>query len=295
MDHDSNYKQGSSSPAKPLSAGLYIVATPIGNLRDITLRALDTLAACDVVLCEDTRVSGRLLSAYSIRKPLLSYNDHSDTKRRDEIIAKLQNGQVIALISDAGSPLISDPGYKLVRSCMEAGIAVTSIPGASAVIAGLQLSGLPSDSFSFIGFLPAKQKARREALERSMHTQSTLIAYETGPRLQDSLADIHAVLGNRRLCVARELTKLYEEKRLCDVAAHMEYYREYGAPKGEIVLVIEGAGAQDMSEGEVEALLKEALKTKKTKDAANAVADISGRPRKELYALALKLAAAAGE
>lgn len=272
-----------------LKAGLYIVATPIGNLRDITLRALDTLAAADLVICEDTRVSGKLLKAYSINNQMISYNDHSDEKKRDSIIDKIEAGQSVVLISDAGCPLISDPGYKLVRSALGRGLFVTSIPGASAVITGLQLSGLPSDSFAFIGFLPNKQKARQDYLRDWAGVQTTLVAYETGPRLRDSLADIHSIMGARKVTVARELTKMYEEIRSGGASELVEHYEGEGAPKGEIVLIIEGAVDKIWSELEIETALSEALQSMKTKQAAGYIADLSGRPRKQLYDLALKL------
>lgn len=275
---------------KTLKAGLYLVATPIGNLRDITLRALDVLGAADLIVCEDTRVSGKLLQAYDIKAPhLLSYNDHSDENRREHIVQKIRDGKVVALISDAGCPLISDPGYKLVRFCAEQGIPVTSIPGASALIMGLQLSALPSDAFSFIGFLPAKEKARRDYLSEWKAQKATLIAYETGPRLQDALVDIAAVLGNRKVCVARELTKMFEEVRTDFAEDLTRHYVEKGAPKGEIVLVIEGASEAVMNEADLEGAIINALKTMKTKDAAAYVAEISGMPKKLIYDLALKL------
>ena len=272
-----------------LKAGLYIVATPIGNLRDITLRALDTLAAADVIICEDTRVSGKLFKAYSINAQMISYNDHSDEKKRGSILEKIEMGQAVALISDAGCPLISDPGYKLVRSALERGLFVTSIPGASAVITGLQLSGLPSDSFSFIGFLPNKLKARQDFLRDWAGVQTTLVAYETGPRLLDALGDIVSVMGARKVTVARELTKMYEEVRSGMASDLVDHYKEAGAPKGEIVLIIEGAVDKIWSASEIEAALSEALQSMKTKQAAGYIADLSGRPRKELYDLALKL------
>lgn len=272
-----------------LKAGLYIVATPIGNLRDITLRALDTLATADVIICEDTRVSGKLLKAYDIDAHMMSYNDHSDEKKRVSILEKIESGQSVALISDAGCPLISDPGYKLVRHALERGMAVTSIPGASAVITGLQLSGLPTDSFSFIGFLPGKQKARQDYLRDWAGVRSTLVAYETGPRLLDALDDIQSILGARQVSVARELTKMYEETRSDYVSDLIVHYKQKGAPKGEIVLIIEGAKEKVWSAVDIEGALSEALKNMKTKQAAGYIADLSGRPRKELYDLALKL------
>ncbi len=272
-----------------LKSGLYIVATPIGNLRDITLRALDTLAAADVIVCEDTRVSGKLLSAYDIKGKMIPYNDHSDEKKRDEIIRKIKDGQSVALISDARSPLISDPGYKLVRQARQCGVMVTAIPGASAVIAGLQLSGLPSDRFAFIGFLPNKQKARQSFLRDWAGLQSTLVAYETGPRLLDALGDIAEIMGPRHVSVARELTKMYEEVRAAAVSELIDHYKDKGAPKGEIVLIIEGAADKVWSDAEIEEALQKALLSMKTKAAATYVADLSGRPRKTLYDLALQI------
>ena len=272
-----------------LRPGLYIVATPIGNLRDITLRALDTLKMVDKIACEDTRVTGKLLKAYDISKPTLTYNDHSDEKKRRDIISAIQNGQSIALVSDAGCPLISDPGFKLIRDLTKEDIYVTSIPGASAALTGLQLSGLSSDSFCFIGFLPSKQKARQDNLKEWEAVSSTLIAYETGPRLLASLKDIRDVLGERRVCVARELTKMFEEKRSDYVFEHIAYYEVNGAPKGEIVLVIEGAKQKIWDDEQLIEVLKSALKTMKTKDAASHVASLSGRSKKDIYDMALKL------
>lgn len=275
--------------AQTLTPALYLVATPIGNLRDITLRALDTLKGADKIACEDTRVTGKLLGAYDISKPTLSYNDHSDEKKRGSILNEIEAGKSIALVSDAGSPLISDPGFKLVRDAIARGLKVTSIPGACAVIMGLQLSGLPSDSFSFIGFLPNKQKARKDHLQEWGAVQSTLVAYETGPRLLSSLSDIQDVYGDRRVCVARELTKMYEESKTDAVSSLIDYYENNGAPKGEIVLIIAGATDEIWDDDKVRIKLIEALKTMKTKDAANYVAEMSGRSKKDIYDMALSL------
>ena len=288
MTHHNEKEIKWPEPGK-LLPGLYIVATPIGNLRDITIRALDTLKAVDKIACEDTRVSGKLMKAYDISTPRFSYNDHSDDKKRASILNDIAEGRSVALISDAGCPLISDPGYKLVRDVMEQGLPVTSIPGASAVITGLQLSGLPSDSFSFIGFLPSKQKARKDALADWVHTKATLIAYETGPRLIASLKDVRDVLGERSVAVARELTKMYEEIRLESISHLIEFYEVGGAPKGEIVLIIEGAKEKKWSDHDIETELMKALKSMKTKDAANHVATLSKRAKKEIYEVALKL------
>jgi 16S rRNA (cytidine1402-2'-O)-methyltransferase len=275
---------------KNLKAGLYLVATPIGNLRDISLRALEVLEFADVILCEDTRVSGKLLSAHDIRgKKLIPYNDHSNEGQRDKIIRMLEDGQVVALISDAGMPLISDPGYKLVQSCAEKNIYISSIPGANAPLMALQLSGLPSDKFSFIGFLPHKTAARQKLLQDWVGVPGTLIAFESASRLQSALVDIGAVMGVREVAVARELTKLYEEVRRGSANELVAYYKEHGPPKGEIVLIIAPPAAKEWTEVEIQGLLKDALKTMKTKDAAKAVADQTGGQPKKLYDLALTL------
>lgn len=265
------------------------MATPIGNLRDITLRALDILRSVDKIACEDTRVSGKLLRAHDITKPLIPYNDHSDENKRNVIFSLIENGKSVALISDAGSPLISDPGYKLVREAVQKGMYITTIPGACAVVSALQLSGLPSDQFTFMGFLPNKQKARQGFLSGFKALKTTLIAYETGPRLLAALEDILITMGDRQVCVARELTKMFEEVKTRSVSELIAYYSETGAPKGEIALVIEGAVDVEWTNEDIEAHLKEALQSMTTKDAAAKIAKLSGRPKKELYNLALKL------
>ncbi len=272
-----------------LRAGLYIVATPIGNLRDITLRALDTLRAADVIMCEDTRVTRKLLGAYSIKGKLQSYNDHSDDGRRAAIVDMVAQGQAVVLVSDAGMPLVSDPGYKLVRDCVSAELPITTIPGANAPLCALQLSGLPSDQFSFIGFLPNKSKARKDFLRKWMSVESTLIAFESAQRLVDSLAAIEEVLGDRQIAVVREITKLYEEAKRGRPAELLEYYAEKGQPKGEIVLVIAPPVPQELSEEVVLEKIRNALNTMKTKDAATFVADRTGLKKNDLYALALKV------
>ena len=273
---------------RDLAAGLYLVATPIGNLRDISLRALDTLAAADVIVCEDTRVSKKLLSYYGLRGTLMSYNDHSDDQKREKVLRHVADGQVVVLISDAGMPLISDPGYKLVREALERGLYVTSVPGANAPLAALQLSGLPSDKFSFIGFLPPKQGAREKLLTAWQGTPGTLVAFETAPRLLAALESVRAVFGDVSVAVVREITKLYEESLRGSASELISYYEEEGLPKGEIVLLI-GYEEKACSEEEIEALLVKALKNKGTKEAAAHVASLTGRPKKELYDLALKI------
>ena len=277
------------SKARALKPGLYLVATPIGNLGDISVRALDTLATVDGVLCEDTRMTGKLLNHFGLKKTFSVYNDHSDDQARDKIIERIRDGEALALVSDAGMPLISDPGYKLVSALQAEGLSVTSVPGASAPLMALQLSGLPSDKFSFIGFLPPKSGARQSALEEWKNVPGTLIAFETAPRLLDALGDIEKVLGNRRLAVTRELSKLHEEVRMSAVSDLIAHYELEGLPKGEIVLVIEPPLERTYSDDEIEAMLKDALKTMSTKDAAGFVAEQTGRGKKALYELALGL------
>ena len=280
---------GEQAQEVALRAGLYLVATPIGNLRDISLRALDVLRAVDLVLCEDTRVSGKLLARYEIDQTLKTYNDHSDAAWRDEILQRIEEGQKVALISDAGMPMISDPGYKLVRTAQEAGLYVSSVPGANAPLTALQLSGLPSDQFSFLGFLPSKAGARKDLLKLWGNVPSTLIAFETAPRLTKALGDVAEILGGREVAVTRELTKMYEEVRKGSAAELIEYYESEGLPKGEIVLVISPPAQKEFSDAEVAALLKDALKTMRTKEAAAHVAEQTGRSKAVLYDLALEL------
>lgn len=277
------------SQGADIASGLYLVATPIGNLRDITLRALDVLRGADIVMCEDTRVTRKLLNFYQIKAKLISCNDHNEGERCAQILSFLSEGKVVALVSDAGMPLVSDPGYRVVRTCMDAGHYVTSVPGANAPLAALQLSGLPSDAFCFIGFLPSKKKARCDALMKWKDIPASLIVFESARRLTDSLTDIENVLGGRRVSVVREITKLYEEVR-CDVPAELvSYYEEHGAPKGEIVLVIEPAAEVELSNSDVEVMLVEAMRDMRVKDAAAHVAEKTGRKKSDLYDQALRL------
>ncbi len=289
MKGHSTKKDGGKLQPVALEPGLYIVATPIGNLRDMTLRALDVLQGVDLIACEDTRVSGKLLKAYDIKKPLESYNDHSAKGQRGKLLEKLAQGGSIALISDAGMPLISDPGYKLVRDCLDLGINVTSLPGANAPLTALQLSGLPSDKFCFLGFLPAKEVARRKVLQEWQSAQASLIVFETGPRLLAALKDIEVVLGNREVAVIRELTKMYEQVKRARVLELIEYYEEAGQPKGEIVVVIAPPEQKALSEEEIKNRLKEALDIMSTKEAASQVAEETGLSKKVLYEMALEI------
>jgi 16S rRNA (cytidine1402-2'-O)-methyltransferase len=268
---------------------LYIVATPIGNLGDITQRALDVLAAADMVLCEDTRVTGKLLVHFGIKARTVAYHDHNENDAYPQMLAALQAGKTLALVSDAGTPLISDPGYRLVSEAAKLGIKVIPIPGASSVTAALSVSGLPTDRFYFAGFLPAKDAARRSAIAELGAVPGTLVLLESVHRLPESLAALSEILGAREATIARELTKLYEELRrgtLQELAAH---YAQTGDPKGEVVIVIGPAPAQEGTALDVDALLREALKECSVKDAAAEVAKLTGLPRQELYSRALAL------
>lgn len=272
-----------------LESGLYLVATPIGNLRDITYRAVDVLKQVDLVLCEDSRVSGKLMKAYGIDARLKVYNDHSEESLRKHIISELSAGKSIALISDAGTPLISDPGYKLVRDCLDLGLKVVPVPGANAPLSALQLSGLPSDKFTFIGFLPQKTAARQAALKPWAEVMSTLICFERGSRLLDALKDAQEVLGDREVAVIREMTKLYEESRRAKIGQLIEYYDQEGLPKGEIVVVFAPPTEKTYTAEDLKALLRASLEENRVKDAARIVADMTGQSRKDLYEMALAL------
>lgn len=281
---------GARETSPPPETGLYVVATPIGNLRDITLRALDILGAVHRVYAEDSRVARKLLDAYGLKPRLGSYHEHNADAARQEILEALGRGESVALISDAGTPLVSDPGFKLARAAIEAGHRVFPIPGASAALAGLVTSGLPSDRFLFAGFLPPKQKARHDALEALARVDATLVFFESGPRLTESLSDMSSALGERDAAVARELTKLFEETRRGTLASLAAHYQEAGAPKGEIVVIVgpppEGPEAND---DQLDAFLSEALRRGGVKEAATEAADALGVPRKRAYQRALLL------
>ncbi len=274
-----------------LPPGLYLVATPIGNLADITQRAARILAQVDHIACEDSRITRRLLQALGISKPLIAYHDHSDDETQNRILALMADGAV-ALVSDAGTPLISDPGYRLVRAARAAGHAITTLPGPCAAIAAITLAGLPSDRFLFAGFLPAKAKARSDALAELADIRATLVFYESGPRLAASLAAMAAVLGPaREAAVARELTKIYEECRTGTLAALAAQYADAGAPKGEIVVLVGPPVADDApaDPGTLAALLADALETMPPARAAKHVAQATGADRAALYAQAVAM------
>ena len=283
---------GNHGENRALAPGLYLVATPIGNLGDITLRALDTLKAADLIACEDTRVTAKLLAAHGIRTPLTPYHEHNAARARPRLIARLNEGARIALVSDAGTPLISDPGFKLVKACREDGIPVTALPGASAVLTALTLSGLPTDRFHFAGFLPPRAKARRDVLAALAGVEATLVLFESGRRLAALLDDAADVLGPRPAAVCRELTKLHEEVATGDLAGLAQRYGGDAPPRGEICVVIapppEGA-AGEIDEANLDARLREALGRESLRDAAASVARATGLPRRRVYARALEL------
>ena len=272
---------------KRLTPGLYIVATPIGNLGDITLRAAEVLRGVSAVACEDTRVTGKLLHHLGIKQRLIRHDDHASDADRDGLLA-LAAREPVALACDAGTPLISDPGYRLVREARARGIAVTSLPGPSAAIVALSMAGLPTDRFLFAGFLPPKAKARGEALAELAGLRATLVFYESAPRLAAMLADLGAHLPGRELAVARELTKLHEE---CRSGSAAELIAHYGAhpPRGEIVVLAGPPGEVAKADWDIDTLLRGELARAKPSQAAGAVAKLTGQDRKALYARALEL------
>jgi len=270
--------------------GLYLVATPIGHLGDITLRALETLAGVDIIACEDTRITRRLTERYAISGLLKPYHDHNAAQARPKILQRLSQGGSIALVSDAGTPLISDPGFKLVREVCAAGHPVIALPGPSSVLAALAIAALPTDRFFFEGFLPAKQQARRLRLSELSRIEATLVLFESGNRVQDTLADLAEVMPERDAAVCRELTKLHEQvtrakiSELARTAVTLE-------TRGEFVLVIgpPATDAQRMAPDELDELLREGLARFSLKDAVAHAVELSGRPRREIYARALEL------
>jgi 16S rRNA (cytidine1402-2'-O)-methyltransferase len=270
-----------------LPPGLYIVATPIGNLSDLSPRAADILARADAIAVEDSRVTAKLLAHIGIKRPMLPYHDHNADRVRPGLIARMA-AEAIALVSDAGTPLISDPGYKLVRDARAAGVPVTTIPGPSAAIAALTLAGLPTDRFLFMGFLPAKAKARADALAEVAAVRATLVLYEAGPRLVACLAALHESLGDREAAVAREITKKFEECATGTLSALAARYAD-APPKGEIVIVIAPPGEAVRADIDVDAALAEALTRLPPAKAAGEVAKATGAGRKALYTRAMAL------
>jgi 16S rRNA (cytidine1402-2'-O)-methyltransferase len=277
--------------ASRAAAGLHLVATPIGNLGDITLRALETLAGVDLIACEDTRITRRLTERYGIAADLTPYHEHNAAAARPKLLRRLAQGASIALVSDAGTPLISDPGFKLVREACAAGHAVIALPGPSSVLTALSVAALPTDRFFFEGFLPAKETARRARLADLARIDATLVIFESGNRVQDALRDLAEAMGTREAAICRELTKLHEEvlrATLVELAGRADQLET----RGEFVLVIgpPSADAQVLSAEALDALLRAQLATSSVKDAVAHAVELSGRPRREVYARALELA-----
>ena len=277
----------SSRPDGIPDPGLYIVATPIGNLGDMTLRALDVLRGAAMIACEDTRVTGKLLKHFGISARLQRLDDHAPPEVRARVIDLARN-EAVALVSDAGTPLISDPGYRLVKEARAAGVPVISIPGACAAVSALSIAGLPSDRFLFAGFLPVKDKARRETLEALSGIAATLVFYETAPRIERSLRAIAELWPQREVAVARELTKLHEECRSGSAASLADHYAAY-PPKGEIVLLIGPPAEAEAPVADPDKLLRAALADAGPGKAAGIVAKATGLDRAALYARALEL------
>ncbi|GHF15613.1 ribosomal RNA small subunit methyltransferase I [Kordiimonas sediminis] len=282
------------SETRPSStaSGLYIVATPIGNMGDITRRAIETLKAADLIACEDTRVTSKLLLAHLIKKPLIPYHEHNGERQRPRILEELALGKVVVLVSDAGTPLISDPGYKLVEDAQNQGYSVFGIPGPCAAITALSIAGLPTNKFTFLGFPPTKSGARKNWFEAEKRNSGTLVYYESAKRLTDSLSDARSVLGDRQAAVCRELTKKFEEVRRDNLSALIDYYATHGNPKGEIVIVMapnDQTSDEQTSAIDIDTTLTLALEHMSVKSAAKFAADLLGVNKKELYNRALHL------
>ena len=285
-----HYMFGGGPVAAPsLPGGLYLVATPIGNLGDISLRALETLAAADVIACEDSRVTRKLIEHYGIATQLTPYHEYNAAEARPRLLARLADGQSVALVSDAGTPLISDPGYKLVRAACAAGHAVTAVPGASAVLTALSAAGLPTDRFFFEGFLPPSQAARQRRIAALVSIPASLVLFESGPRLPAALADLASTLGSRDAAICRELTKLHEEIRRGPLDELARHYAAGGETRGEIVIVVAPPRGGGKNADDIDELLRRALARVSVKDAVGEVAFATGRPRREVYQRALAL------
>ena len=270
--------------------GLYLVATPIGNIGDISARAMEVLKNADIIACEDTRNTQKLLNLLNIKfKKLTAYHEYNADKARPALLNRLQKGEMIALVSDAGTPLVSDPGYRLVQDCIERNIYVTAIPGASAVLTALQLSGLPCHRFLFEGFLPPKSAARKKELSVLTDIPATLIFYESPQRLEETLQDMFAVLGDRQAAVIRELTKKFEQAVRGNISGLQRYYAENGIPKGEIVIVVAPAEQKKFSDEDIKNQLLDALHTMSVKEAAALVSRSTGLSKKAVYQKALEL------
>ncbi len=273
-----------------LKSGLYVTATPIGNLKDITLRALEVLKAVDVIACEDTRVSGKLLSHYGIRTKLASYHEHNAVRVRPRLLTRLRGGERVALISDAGTPLISDPGMKLISEARDQGFYVTTIPGASAVLCSLAAAGLPSDRFTFLGFVPNKDRARAHRLDEAKLIAGTLIFFESARRLPATLKAMEKAFGaDRRAALCREMTKLYEEVLILPLGELRANIEGRASFKGEIVILVAPAPAAATDQEKLDQALAEALQNLSVREAATAIAYATGLPRRQIYRRALEL------
>lgn len=270
--------------------GLYLVSTPIGNLGDISDRAVKTLKSADIVACEDTRVTAKLFSLLGISAPLTPYHEHNADKVRPALMKRLKNGETVALVSDAGTPLVNDPGYRLVQDCIAENVYVTAVPGASAVLTALQLSGLPCHRFLFSGFLPVKSAARKKELKELSTVNSTLIFYEAPQRIGETLDDMLDVLGDRRIAVARELTKRFEETLRAPLSQVIANYRKNGVPKGEFVLVVAPPDKEEkIGEEKLKEILASALQKMSLKDAVAQTVKMTGLNKKQVYETALAL------
>lgn len=274
--------------SEPLTPGLYVVATPIGNLGDISIRALATLARADLICCEDTRHSRALLGHFAISRPTRALHEHNEDAEAGRIVAMIGEGRAIALVSDAGTPLVSDPGFRLVRAVIEAGHQVTALPGPSAVLAALAIAGLPTDQVLFAGFLPAKETARRQRLAELLPLPSTVVLYEAPGRVADLLADIARTEPERRVVVARELTKRFEEVRR-GTASELATQLADEALRGEFVVLLGPATPRQISEADIERALRQALETMSLRDAARTVSEALAVPRSRVYELGLAM------
>ena len=282
-------------PLKSLQPGLYLISTPIGNLEDITLRALNVLRMVHVVACEDTRVLRKLLGHYGIKVQTALYHDHNADQQIPKIIERIQNGEAVGLVSDAGTPMVSDPGYKLVRECINAGVMVTAIPGATAAITGLSLSGMPTDQFLFAGFMPTKKGQMKKKMEEIKATPSSKVFYESPRRLVRFFEAALDVFGDCDAAVARELTKMFEEVRRGKISELLEQYKNEDAPKGEAVIIIgPGAVQSEWSNEDVIDALKKSMASSSLKDSVKQVTNLTGWKKKEIYQMALDIASEEG-
>jgi len=285
--NDSATRGAEWAPEHELAPGLHLVATPIGNLGDVTLRALWVLRNADRILCEDTRVTARLLSRFGIATPLSPYHDHNADRVRPIVLEALHRGEKVALVSDAGTPLVSDPGFKLVRDALANNLPVTAVPGPSAALTALILSGLPPEVFLFAGFLPPRSGARRRMLAQWAKLVAALVFFEGPSRLAASLSDMAEILSDRNVAVARELTKRYEEVRRGRLSALAEHYREAGPPRGEVVIVVGPPEPEAPREADIDTRLDRLLDTHSLRDAVAQLAAETGIPRRSLYDRAL--------